>query len=280
MLLKIFAGIGACGSVLQTALSGGSGSAAKTALMLCLRFLEYFFGAHVAYALLMYIGTELFIDLKKPQEKPSKFWIWHLRQVADLLCFWARVDIISTGEELIPHDTRYLLVSNHRSVADPVVTIKRFPHEDLAFVSKPGNFRIPIVGKVMHKCGCLSLDRDDNRAALKTIKHAEEYIEKDYTSIAIYPEGTRCHDDKMLPFHAGSFKIAQKAKVPVVCCCLRNTDKVAHNFPLKRTKIYIDILGVIDTEYVTSHKTRETAALAEEMIQAKLDKEREIGSET
>lgn len=122
----------------------------------------------------------------------------------------------------------------------------------------------------MHKCGCLPLDRENNREALKTVKAATEYIDKDYASVVIYPEGTRSKQEDMLPFHAGSFKIAQRANVPVVCVALRNTDRVVHNFPLKKTNIYIDIVGVIDAEYVKEHKTKETAALAQGMIEEKL----------
>ena len=115
---------------------------------------------------------------------------------------------------------------------------------------------------------------------LKTIPNekvrakATEYIDKDYASVVIYPEGTRSKQEDMLPFHAGSFKIAQRANVPVVCVALRNTDRVIHNFPLKKTNIYIDVVGVIDAEYVKEHKTKETAQLAQTMIEEKLDAEK------
>ncbi len=274
MLLKIFAAIGAGGSVLHTLIAGQGGGVLKVTGVMLLRFLEYFFGAHIAYALTMLLATELFIDKNKFQEKPSKFWLWHLHAVADLLVFYARADVSVSGTELIPDDTRYLMVANHRSLADPVVMVHKMPKEELTFVSKPGNLKLPIIGKVMHKCGCLPLDRENNREALKTVKAATNYIEKDYTSVVIYPEGTRSKQEGMLPFHAGSFKIAQRAGVPVVVVALRNTDKIVHNFPLKKTDVYIDIVGVIDTQYVKEHKTRETAELAQKMIQDRLDAER------
>lgn len=274
MLLRIFTAIGAVGAALHTLLIGQAGGAIKVTGVFLLRFLEYFVGAHLAYAILMLAITEATVRLDKPQEKPSKFWLWHLREVAKLLCFYARVDIKTTGRELIPNDTRYLMVANHRSLADPVVMVEELPREQLIFVSKPGNYKIPVIGKVMHKCGCLSLDRENNRAALKTIKQATDYIDKDYTSVAIYPEGTRGRKNELQAFHAGSFKIAQRAGVPVVCVALRNTDEIIHNFPLKRTNVYIDIVGVIDAQYVKEHKTRETAGLAQKMIQDKLDAER------
>ena len=270
MLLKIFAAVGAGGSVLHTLIAGQSGGALKVTGVMLLRFLEYFFGAHIAYALAMLLATELFIDKKKVQERPSKFWLWHLHAVADLLVFYARADVSVSGAGLIPHDTRYLMVANHRSLADPVVMVHKMPEEELTFISKPGNLKLPIIGKVMHKCGCLPLNRENNREALKTVKAATEYIEKDYASVVIYPEGTRSRQEGMLPFHAGSFKIAQRAGVPVVVVALRNTDKIIHNFPLKKTSVYIDVLGVIDAEYVREHKTRETAQLAQEMIEEHL----------
>lgn len=275
MLLKIFAAIGAGGSVLHTLISHTAGGALKVTGELLLRFVEYFFGAHLVYAVGMLLATELLIDKDKPQEKPSKFWLWHLHAVADLLVFYARADVSISGTELIPKDTRYLMVSNHRSLADPVVMVNKMPKEEITFVSKPGNLKIPIIGKVMHKCGCLPLDRENNREALKTVKAATEYINKDYCSVVIYPEGTRSKQEGMLPFHAGSFKIAQRADVPVVVVALRNTDKVIHNFPLKKTNVYIDVIGVIDAGYVKEHKTKDTAQLAQEMIEKKLAEEKE-----
>lgn len=275
MLLKIFAAIGAGGSVLHTLISRTAGGALKVTGELLLRFVEYFFGAHLVYAVGMLLATELLIDKDKPQEKPSKFWLWHLHAVADLLVFYARADVSISGTELIPKDTRYLMVSNHRSLADPVVMVNKMPKEEITFVSKPGNLKIPIIGKVMHKCGCLPLDRENNREALKTVKAATEYINKDYCSVVIYPEGTRSKQEGMLPFHAGSFKIAQRADVPVVVVALRNTDKVIHNFPLKKTNVYIDVIGVIDAGYVKEHKTKDTAQLAQKMIEKKLAEEKE-----
>ena len=275
MLLKIFAAIGAGGSVLHTLISHTAGGALKVTGELLLRFVEYFFGAHLVYAVGMLLATELLIDKDKPQEKPSKFWLWHLHAVADLLVFYARADVSISGTELIPKDTRYLMVSNHRSLADPVAMVNKMPKEEITFVSKPGNLKIPIIGKVMHKCGCLPLDRENNREALKTVKAATEYINKDYCSVVIYPEGTRSKQEGMLPFHAGSFKIAQRADVPVVVVALRNTDKVIHNFPLKKTNVYIDVIGVIDAGYVKEHKTKDTAQLAQEMIEKKLAEEKE-----
>lgn len=275
MLPKIFALIGALGAALNAIIANHGYGGAKLAGFITLRFAEYFVAAHLAYAVLMLASTEAFIRFDKPQEKPSKFWQWHLREVANVLCLYGRMDIEVSGREKLPRDSRYLMVCNHRSFFDPIVTASALSEEELVYVSKPGNYKIPVAGKVMHKCGCLSLDRENNREALKTVKQATEYINKDYTSVVIYPEGTRTKERALKPFHAGSFKIAQRAGVPVVCAAIRNTEMVQHNFPFKRTKINIDILEVVDKDFVKNHSTRETATLAQSVIQAKLDEETE-----
>ena len=149
-----------------------------------------------------------------------------------------------------------------------------FRDQEYIYISKASNFKIPIAGKVMHKCGCLALNREDNREALVTIKRAAEIIGNDRASVVIYPEGTRSQKDELLPFHAGSFKIAQKTGAPVVLIAMRNTDDVRHNMPFKRTTVHIDIVDVIDGEFVRSHTTKETAELARNIIQKKLDTER------
>lgn len=271
MLFRIFTAIGAVGAGLHTLIAGHDGGALKVTGVLILRFFEYFIGSQLAYVILMLLSTELFIRLDEPQERPSKFWKWHMREVAKMICLYSGTQVIVTGREKLPKDTRYLLVSNHRSLFDPIVAEAAISDEELIYVSKPGNYKIPVGGKVMHKCGCLSLNRENNREALKTIKQATEYINKDYASVCIYPEGTRGHRQQLLDFHAGSFKIAQRAGVPVVCASIWNTDAVQHNFPFKKTKVFIDIIGVIDADYVKEHKTRDTAQLAQQMIQEHID---------
>ena len=70
---------------------------------------------------------------------------------------------------------------------------------------------------------CLFLDRDNIKEGLKTILQGVEEV-KHGTSLCIFPEGTRNREnDTFLPFHDGSFKIAEKGHVPVVPMVLLNS---------------------------------------------------------
>ena len=118
------------------------------------------------------------------------------------------------GLENIPEDHPVLFVGNHRSIFDIILagSLIKYP---CGFVAKKELQGTPIT-LIMEEIHCLFLDREDPRQGLKTILTAIDYV-KSGISMFIFPEGTRCKvEGTFLPFHAGSFKIATKAKVPIV----------------------------------------------------------------
>ena len=147
----------------------------------------------------------LLVDTKKEYEHDSPFY-------RRLLYGHIHVD----GMEKLPKDGRFLLVCNHRSNFDPILTWQVMKERNLAFVSKAENFRIPIFGRIIRRCCFMAIDRENPRNALLTIEKAAKLIASDEVSIGIYPEGTRSKECVLLPFHNGVFKIAQKASVPIV----------------------------------------------------------------
>lgn len=228
---------------------------AMLALMLVVWFAVFFLACVLALLCLMVL-LSLFIDPKKPQKTRSPFFCAFAKYLLGVLSAFARVRIHISGKDKIPQG-RWLMVSNHRSGFDPVLTIWAMRKYDLAFVAKPSILRIPVIGRFVHKICCLAIDRENDRAALKTILAAAELMKTDVTSFFIYPEGTRNTGSELLPFRNGAFKIAQKAKAPVVVMAVRNTDRIAKNFPWRRTDVYMDILEVIDAERVHELKTSE-----------------------
>ena len=272
MLLKLFAGLSAAATALNISSPKVEFAGIKLAGFALLRFAEFYIGSLLAYIVAVYAASELTVDMDEPQEKPSKFWQWNMNELAEIICVLVGARVSVTGTEKLPEGQRYLMVCNHRSIFDPIASIKLFGAEEYIYISKPENFRIPLVGAVMHKCGCLPVNRDNNREAIAMVKSASQLIRDDTASVVIYPEGTRSREDELLPFHAGSFKIAQRTGVPVVIAAIHGTDEIVRNVPLKKTKIEIDILDVLDGDFVKSHTTRETAQIAQKMIQEHLDR--------
>ncbi|MCM1150381.1 MAG: 1-acyl-sn-glycerol-3-phosphate acyltransferase [Butyricicoccus sp.] len=238
------------------------------ALMLPVWFVV-FFVLGVVLQLLMVALFSLFVDKSKPQKTHSRFYCEFAKFMLGVLSSFAHVRIHLSGEEKIP-EGRWLMVSNHRSGFDPVLTIWALRRHDLAFITKPENMDIPFIGRYVHKICCLAIDRENDRAALKTILAAAELMKNGVTSFFIYPEGTRNTGGELLPFRNGAFKIAQKAKAPVVVMAVRGTENIAKNAPWRRTDVYLDILEVIDAEYVRAHKTHEIGEEAKRLIEAAL----------
>lgn len=277
MLLKLFAGLSAAATALNISSPKVELEGVKLAGFALLRFAEFYIGSLLAYIIAVYAVSELTVDMDKPQEKPSKFWQWNMNELAEIICVLVGARVSVTGTEKLPEGQHYLMVCNHRSIFDPIASIKLFGAKEYIYISKPENFKIPIVGPVMHKCGCLPVNRDNNREALAMVKAASKCIQDDTASVVIYPEGTRSREEALLPFHAGSFKIAQRTGVPVVIAAIHGTDEIVRNVPLKKTKIELDILDVLDGDFVKSHTTKETAEIAQKMIQEHLD--RKYGTE-
>ena len=130
------------------------------------------------------------------------------------------------------------------------------------------NRDIPAINGVIHQMEKVIAPRE---VSLKTILQAADYLKRGVCNIGIYPEGTRSRTGQLLPFHAGSFKIAQKAGVPVVVACSRGTEKVKKCFFFWKTPVYLDILEVIDADRVKAMSTNDLAGEAKRLIQARLD---------
>lgn len=207
----------------------------------------------------MFIFTiicSLFIDRRKKYRVDSKFYRFLLEACSALVMFFGRVRINVTGKELVPENTRFLLVGNHISNFDPIVTWHVLNKNKLIFISKPENFKQPVFGAIIQRCCFLSIDRENPRESVKTIMDAAGIIKQNKFSVGVYPEGTRNRtDEPLLPFHNGMFKIAQTANAPIVVVSVRDTDKIVKNFPWRRTDVYLDVLDVIPTEEVRSSTT-------------------------
>lgn len=140
----------------------------------------------------------------------------------------------------------------------------------LAFVSKPGNFRIPFFGRIIRKCCFLSIDRENPRNAIVTINKAAKLLQRQEVLVGIYPEGTRSKDCKLFPFHNGVFKIAQKADADIVVFSISGTEKIHKNYPLRSFHIYLDVLDVIPAETVKASKTNALGQRIKDEIDQKL----------
>ena len=210
-----------------------------------------------------------FISFKKQVIKHSKINRFFANCVIDTVRQFYRIKIHVSGMDILPEE-KFLLVCNHRSNMDPILTMGVLKKWNIGFVAKKELYKLPVISRLMHKCFCLCLDRENVKEGAKVILRAGEIVGEGLASIGIYPEGTRSKEEEMLPFMHGAFKIAKKAESPIVVSVIRNTELAAKNFPWKKTDVYLEFIGVISADVVKEHNTVELSNMAREMMEARL----------
>lgn len=211
-----------------------------------------FVGAFVVLGILAFgflWGACAAVDLEKPQEEDSRFYRKMMYLYEHAVFSILQVHMDTAGLEQTPQDGRFMVVCNHMSVLDPLVLHLCFEKSQLAFISKQENRNMFIIGKLMHKTLCQSINRDNDREALKTILKCIQILKEDKASVGVFPEGYTYQDDLLHSFRSGVFKIAQKAKVPIVVCTMGNTRQIFHNaLRLRRTVVPIHLCAVLPPE--------------------------------
>lgn len=144
------------------------------------------------------------------------------------------------GKENIPKEEAVLYISNHRSIFDIALAYATIPNLT-GFMAKKEIAKVPFLSTWMRFLQCLFLDRDDIKQGLKTILQAIEQVKAGY-SMFISPEGTRNHEEDLLPFKEGSFKVAEKTGCAIIPVSISNADAIFENqFPwLRRAHVVIE----------------------------------------
>lgn len=230
-------------------------------------------GTFVALVLLWCLFCSIcaaFIDMDKDYDTHSPFYRYFVNNIIESLEIFMNIKTHYSGKECLP-DEKFMLVCNHRSAMDPLLTMGVLREYNTGFIAKKAIYKVPVIRRLMHRCFCPRLDKDDMKSQAKTILRASKLIKTQEASIGIYPEGTRNKTGEgLLPFMSGSFKIAKKADCPIVVAIIKNAENISKNTPWKKTHVYIEFIGVIDKETVAAHNTTELSDMAKGMIEERM----------
>ena len=206
--------------------------------MLPLAYAIFFVVFIICFVLFIIIYTSL-ICMKK-EARPSKFSCRFVKRICELVVQIFKIRIHTRGKELLPEE-KSLYVCNHISNLDPLVAYWSYSCYDFSFIVKDSLLRVPFVKKVLHKDGHLALDRNNNRKGLEVILKSIDIIKNN-------------------ELHSGTFKIAQKAKAPIVVSVIVNTNSVKRRWLFKQTKVYLDVIKVL---YYDDYKDMQTNDLSD-----------------
>lgn len=187
------------------------------------------------------------------------------------------VSVTVIGEENVPKDTAVLYVGNHRSFFDILLTYVRVPRPT-GYIAKKEMLRWPLLVNWMKNLHCLFLDRQDIKQGLKTILEGIEKV-KSGISICIFPEGTRNKvNDTFLPFHEGSFKIAEKSGCPIVPMSINNSAGIfEEQFPkIKKTHVVIEYCKPVFIKELPKEERKFVGAHVQKIIEEAYFKNKEL----
>lgn len=219
----------------------------------------------LTYVLLVVGGLYLFLPQGNPSPRLQRFTHWLIKYTLRwvLVALGIRVDIQDADK--LP-DKPYLLVGNHRSAFDPITALTA-TESRLVFIAKPGVLKIPIIGSILERLCFLAIDRENARNAVTTIKRSAELIKDVGLCVGIYPEGTRSKDGNLLPFHAGSFKIAKLAECPVAVVSVLY--EKGGLLPWNK-RVHLRIVDVMDEAFVAESNTTAMAERCESALRENL----------
>lgn len=178
-----------------------------------------------------------------------------------------------TGKENIPQNQSCVFISNHQGYADIIVMFKATEGKQIGFIAKDNLEKVPYFGKWIYAIRGVFLKRGNARESLTSIQDGVDKL-KDGFSLVIFPEGTRSRGPRMGEFKAGSFKLATKAKVPIVPITINGsyegfevTDVIS-----KGANIDVVIHPPIDTASLDRHQIANITHVVENTIRESLDK--------
>lgn len=195
----------------------------------------------------------------------------HIRYILKRVCKSGNIDLKVEGIEKIPEKDGFLLCGNHQGLFDVVALADSF-ERPLAAVLKKELKDIPFLKQVIQCTKSFSMDREDVRQSMKVLQNVTKELQKG-RNIVIFPEGTRSKNgNRMGEFHAGSFKCAMKAKVPIVPFALIDSFKVLDQDGCDPLKVQLHYLDPIPYEEYKNLNSNEVATLVKERVGIAINK--------
>lgn len=172
------------------------------------------------------------------------------------------------GMENIPKQGGYIICANHRTDMDPVYLAWKVDQQ-LYFMAKAELFRIPVLRSIMRGLEAFPVER--GKGDTGAIDFATNIV-KDGKILAMFPEGTRSKDGKLLKGKSGISVIASKAGADILPVGIkfeeplhfRSTIRVRYGKMIRHEELKIEDNKPSDIKDATKRIMAEIAALLED----------------
>ena len=176
--------------------------------------------------------------------------------VCNVVCkLWFKLEYY--GMENLPTDRGYILVGNHQSYWDLVMMGLKL-NTTLTFMANERLFHKPVLAPIIRGLGAFPVNlKKPDMTAIRTAKK----VVKEGKVLALFPEGTRSHDGKLLKFKGGVIYIASVTGEDVVPVCI-----TYGNGGKFRSRILIRYGQVIPNQEVLEGKKKDTESMRQAAV--------------
>jgi 1-acyl-sn-glycerol-3-phosphate acyltransferase len=197
-----------------------------------------------------------------------------VQHVIHLMNKTGKITTQAYGLENLPEEGGYMMYPNHQGKYD-VLGIICTHKRPCSFVIDKNKSHTILVREVVDLVQGKRLEKNNPRQGIRIINEVTEDV-KNGKRYVLFPEGGYKFNNKnkVCDFKAGSFKIALKAKVPIVPIALVDSYKVFNSFHCGAITTYVYYLKPITYDEYKDMRTQEIATLVKERIEEKL---RELG---
>lgn len=176
-----------------------------------------------------------------------------------------------TGKENIPEGP-VVFAANHQGYADIPLLLTQLDKPN-PLIAKKELEKVPLLRDWMTELNCIFIDRDNARQAMDSLKKANELLSEGY-SVSIFPEGTRSKGGEIKDFKGGTIRLATRAKVPIVPCCIEGTYNMLEankGFKITPAKLQLHILPAIETADLSREEIKALDERLRSVIKEKRD---------
>ncbi len=207
--------------------------------------------------------------------------LWSLLTRTQDLMYWSSMNAVKIGlriagvrvhleglENIPPGPC--ILAANHASYVDPLAFVPFIPRR-VSVALKKELYRIPILGPGMLMAKFVSVDRASREGAVDSLKTSVRYL-KEGLSFAVYPEGTRSPDGRLLPFKKGAFVLAIQAGVPIVPVSIGGAQKLMRKgeWAIRPGDVFVRYGPAVDASQYPITRRAELLARVHDLVAAGL----------
>ena len=212
---------------------------------------------------------------KNPEKYTEKEMYSHIQYILREAIKGGNVNVNVFGEENIPEENGFLLVSNHQGMFDVLAIVANCdnPMGGVYKIELDNKGRgIPLIKEIIRCTNSFPMDRNDVRQSLTVIQNVTEELKKGRNYL-IFPEGTRSKNGNVMgEFHGGSFRCAVKAKAPILPIAVIDCHRILDEKGSKPMTCQVHFLKPICYEEYKDLKTPDLAALVKSRIQETIDR--------